>query len=208
MAASLSEHTHRLMDEFEKALELDTNAENCYGRNGLNERVPFTTKKFMVNYWTHDHVRRLLLSFPESHYVARDISMILSDYTAVFSILTKLRKSDWIRRFLGSQIKDSTLPRDDSSMPKSWTGNEDCRKLWEAFTNEQWRFCPYKFSRLSDAELPFSYILPIQSKECLQGEADEGELAILYKVKIHPSFRGKLSVSRRSELDHGHGVRN
>ncbi|ETS76605.1 hypothetical protein PFICI_11992 [Pestalotiopsis fici W106-1] len=183
---------HHLMDEFVKALEMHANAENCRGRNGLDETVMFIPNDFLFTYWTEDIIRDLLLSL--SGAATYDTSIILSEYIIVFSILTKMYKSDWISHFVEKQIKDSSLPlRPDSNMPKSWTDQRHMEDLWKDFINEQWMFCPYTFDRLSNAELSESYILPIQSKECLQDKAVDGDLAILYKVKLHPSCRGSLS---------------
>jgi hypothetical protein len=182
------------MDEFVNALIGHAETEKYYGMNGLDETVMFITNDFLFEYWTKQNVHELLVNLPgEATY---DVSLILRDYVVVFSILTKMHKSDYISHFVEKQFKDSSLPLERNNMPKSWKDQLYIRDLWNEFINEQWMFCPYNFDRLANAELSESLILPILSKDPLQGKAVEGDLAILYKVKIHPSFRGSLSVGR------------
>jgi hypothetical protein len=187
----------RLMNKFDEDLELHTNTESWFGRNATTGRVKFVPKEFLANYWTPTNLNRLLHSLPGPKFAKDEISQISSEYIVVFSILTKLHRPDQIRHFLVSQIKDSSLPLHDASMPKVWTDQLQDRVSWNSFFSEQWRFCPYVFGNTSDTETTERCILPIQSKERLQNPATEDNLAVLYKIKIHPACRGELSVSQQ-----------
>lgn len=190
--------TCRLMKQFDSDLELHTNTESCFGRKEDNELAKFIPRQFLTTYWGEDNLYDLLGSLPGPGFVPHEISQILGEYIVVFSILTKLHKPDQIRKFLDLQIKDSSLPLHDLSMPKSWTNQLHNTVLWNSFISEQWLFCPFIFGKSFDAELPESCIFPIQTKDFLQDKPHDGDLAILYKVKIHPAYRSELSVSQRS----------
>jgi hypothetical protein len=116
------------------------------------------------------------------------VQRIRIDYLRVFCILLRLRRGNWIHRFVALELQDAHLPFTESETLQQLDDYND-RGFVEAFCDQQWFFLPANAGvpRGNVAHFQDNAILPITRKERLfDGTLDRN--ASIYKIYAHDCF--------------------
>ncbi|KAI8307700.1 putative serine/threonine-protein kinase [Colletotrichum sp. SAR11_59] len=172
--------------EFKQYVSHYIESNDCYGRNGYNDRVPFMPRIVLDEFWTMERIENVLRSPTER--IQAISHTIKARYVAVFSILVFMSQPEHIPIFIQGGIEDAKLPLDTT--PYAYSETSESLHIFDEFQKEQWKFCPLEFDagdKLSNRHISPYHIVPVLEKTRInsRGAADEDDVSI-YKVKLHP----------------------
>lgn len=150
------------------------------GRNGSGEPVEYIPSSALRQYWNETRLRDAFLEY-DLHENSDEIS---NKFLRVFSILVYIGEPRAIERFRGYARDDHSLPVKE--FPSDWLKLPNTGNIYQSFLEHQWMFCPLEFSSdfIHKRHLPTPMILPVASMDPLCKEHGDGDVAIVYRVRI------------------------
>lgn len=160
----------------------------------------FTPRSILLRYFTagQNSIEELLrVTLQEDAHTIPAAGDVLKNYLVVFTILLKIDKAPFLKRFIERDYNDKRLPFFDKPrhFPKEESGS-----FFEAFSDTQWRFCPVKLPKNSlSFELEHEQILPLRSKKKVHEDVN----SITYRVELHEDYDSFVGQPRSSKVDLG-----
>lgn len=153
------------------------------GVNGFGKESKYVPATELTAYWCEEQLLHDIID-AINPVMSVPYQTITEQYLGVFSTLVYLGRPEAIRYFLALGMSDDRLPLRLDELPDEWNHELD------KFVDEQWRFCPWKFTVLGSdhRQLPTEQILPIEYKRSLTTEGSSSYQAQVHEVEIDKEY--------------------